>query len=184
MLDSLPFWSKQTTRRWRSLCSCVLWSFLSTTWSDLFPALCKVPWFFVIGWQTEKTGFYLSVIFPQAFSYKQTLLAMWISYFSQDAEQLALFTFYVFTDLDKVSVHKHTKILSPSKKAWSNPYLILFIFMHLSNKVLLLWHSFVALTVPTTVLFEDFFVRKWERKTMAMKSQLSSVSDVFIWFSL
>ena len=160
MLNSLPFWSKQTTRGWRSLCSRVLWSFLSTTWSDLFPALCKVPWFFVIGWQTEKTGFYLSVIFPQAFSYKQTLLAMWISYFSQDAEQLALFTFYVFTDLDKVSVHKHTKILSPSKKAWSNPYLILFIFMHLSNKVLLLWHYFVALTAPTTVLFEDFFVRK------------------------
>ena len=184
MLNSLPFWSKQTTRRWRSLCSCVLWSFLSTTWSDLFPALCKVPWFFVIGWQTEKTEFHLSVIFSQAFSYKQTLLAMWISYFSQDAEQLAMFTFYVFTDLDKVSVHKHTKILSPSKKAWSNPYLILFIFMHLSNKVLLLWHSFVALTVPTTVLFEDFFVRKWERKTMTMKSQLTSVSDVFIWFSL
>ena len=44
------------------------------------------------------------------FSYKQTLLAMWISYFSHDAEQLALFTFHVFTDLDKVSVHKHTKI--------------------------------------------------------------------------
>ena len=121
MLNSLPFWSKQTARRWRSLCSCVLWSFLSfkTTWSDLFPALCKVPWFFAIGWQMGKTGFYLSVIFPQAFSYKQTLLAMWISYFSQDAEQLALFTFYVFTDLDKVSVHKHTKILSPSKQAWS-----------------------------------------------------------------
>ena len=123
----------------------------------------------MIGWQTEKTGFYLSVIFPQAFSYKQTLLAMWISYFSQDAEQLALFTFYVFTDLDKVSVHKHTKTLSPSKKAWSNPYLILFIFMHLSNKVLLPWHSFVTLTVPTTELFENFFVRKWERKTMAIK---------------
>ena len=68
-LNSLPFWSKQTTKRWRSLCSCVLWSFLSfkTTWSDLFPALWKVPWFFAIGWQMGKTGFYLSVIFPQAF---------------------------------------------------------------------------------------------------------------------
>ena len=117
MLNSLPFWSKQTTRRWRSLCSCVLWSFLSfkTTWSDLFLALCKVPWFFVIGWQMGKTGFYLSVIFPQAFSYKQTLLAMWISYFSQDAEQLAMFTFYVFTDLDKVSVHKHKNFITCQK---------------------------------------------------------------------
>ena len=48
MLNSLPFWSKQTARRWRSPCSCVLWSFLSfkATWSDLFLALCKVPWFF------------------------------------------------------------------------------------------------------------------------------------------
>ena len=79
----------------------------------------KSPDFFLIRWQMGKTGFYLSVILSQAFSCKQTFLAMWISYFSQDAEQLALFTFYVFTDLDKVSVHKHTKILSPSKQAWS-----------------------------------------------------------------
>ena len=45
MLNSLPFWSKQTARRWRSLCSCVLWSFLSfkTTWSDfLIKCWCKV----------------------------------------------------------------------------------------------------------------------------------------------
>ena len=98
---------------------CGLFCHLKQLEVTCFRLSAKSPDFFVIGWQMGKTGFYLSVIFPQAFSYKQTLLAMWISYFSQDAEQLALFTFYVFTDLDNVSVHKHTKILSTSKQAWS-----------------------------------------------------------------
>ena len=78
MLNSLPFFPSipQGDGEACVLVYCGVFCHLKQLEVTCFQLSAKSPDFFVIGWQMGKTGFYLSVIFPQAFFYKQTLLAM------------------------------------------------------------------------------------------------------------
>ena len=116
MLNSLLFWSKQTMRRWRSLCSCVLWSFLSTTWSDLFDRLsAKSPDFLWLAGKQRRQDF---ICLWFSLKYFPTSKLCWPCEYLILVRMLSnwpCLLFYIFTDLDKVSVYKHKNFITFQK---------------------------------------------------------------------